>query len=225
MLKLTQLQLQAIYFFQQIFIISALKVTWEDPMTLHTAWFIVFLAVSFVSDGAAFIKALWEFGSQYSSEPISTVYRWTFCFKITESLQIDFLCDLALYSLSMELVSSISVYLSRLLSTPTKTMSGRAEVTRMSSGMVATGFLIAFILGRSTYRVILSSRCSLMDLTNILRALSCCQVYLPCCSASGQSWRECGGWWIVYGHRGVSGVDSQPPSSQIQREWEEGHLA
>ena len=33
-----------------------------------------------------------------------------------------------------------------------------------------------------------------MDLTNVLRALSCRQVYLPCCSASGQLERM---WWIV----------------------------
>ena len=36
----------------------ALKITWEAPMTLHAASSIVFLAVCFVSNGAAFIRAL-----------------------------------------------------------------------------------------------------------------------------------------------------------------------
>ena len=71
-------------------------------------------------------------------------------------------CDLEhLDRLSRELwrmVNSMSVT----SSSPTKTISGRAEVTRVSSGMVATGFSLALI--------VLQSRCSLMDFTRIWRA-------------------------------------------------------
>ena len=76
----------------------------------------------------------------------------------------------------------------------TRTMSGRAEVTRVLSGMVDTGLLLALKPGRSAYRVASLSRCSLMPSTRVMRPQLCRQVYLPCCSASEQLERM---WWMV----------------------------
>ena len=76
----------------------------------------------------------------------------------------------------------------------TRTMSGRTEVTRVLSGMMDTGLSLALKPGRTAYRVVSLSRCSLMPCTRVMRAQSCRQVYLPCCSASGQLKRM---WWMV----------------------------
>ena len=71
-------------------------------------------------------------------------------------------------------------------SSPTSTMSGRAEVTEVFSGLVDIGLSFARIPGRYAYSIISLSRCSWMPLTKAKRPLSCHQVYLPCCNASGQ---------------------------------------
>ena len=70
-------------------------------------------------------------------------------------------------------------------SSPTSTMSGWAEVTKVFSGMVDIGSSFARIPGRSAYSIVSLSRCSWMPLSKAKRALSRRQVYLPCCNASG----------------------------------------
>ena len=65
------------------------------------------------------------------------------------------------------MVSSVRVT----LSSPTSTMSGRAEVTKVFSGMVDIGLSFARIPGRSAYSIISLSRCSWMSLTKAKRAL------------------------------------------------------
>ena len=69
-------------------------------------------------------------------------------------------------------------------SSPTSTMSGWAEETKVFQVDIGSSF--ARIPGRSAYNIISLPRCSWMPLTKAKKALSCRQVYLPCCNASGQ---------------------------------------
>ena len=55
------------------------------------------------------------------------------------------------------------------LSSPTSTMSGRAEVTKVFSSMVDIGLSFARIPGRSAYSIISLSRCFWMPLTKAKR--------------------------------------------------------
>lgn len=70
------------------------------------------------------------------------------------------------------------------LSSSTSTISGWAEVTKMIAGRVDIGLSLSRIPGRSAYSVVSLSRCSWMPLTRGETALSCRQVYLPCCKSS-----------------------------------------
>ena len=76
------------------------------------------------------------------------------------------------YIKTVSLIKMISLAL-------TMTMSGRAEVSRISAGMVDGGLSVALNPGRSAYSLSPGWRYSLRPLAKIFKALSCCQVYLP----------------------------------------------
>ena len=84
-------------------------------------------------------------------------------------------------------------------------MSGQAGVIKILSSMVAGGFSLVLIPGRSAYKTVSGSRWSLIPRAKTWSAQSCLQVYLPCCRASEQLERM---WWMVgclfphNGHRG-----------------------
>ena len=71
------------------------------------------------------------------------------------------------------------------------TMSGRAEVSRISAGMVDGGLSVVFNPGRSAYSLSPGWKNSLRPLAKIFRALSCRQVYLPCARDTGQPFNMC----------------------------------
>ena len=73
----------------------------------------------------------------------------------------------------------------------TMTMSGQAEVSRISAGMVDGGLSVALNPGRSAYSLSPGWRYSLRPLAKIFRALSCHQVYLPCARDTGQPFNMC----------------------------------
>ena len=65
----------------------------------------------------------------------------------------------------------------------TMTMSGQAEVSRVSAGIVDGKLSVAL---RSAYSLSPGRRYSLRPLAKIFKALSCRQVYLPCARDTGQ---------------------------------------
>ena len=67
----------------------------------------------------------------------------------------------------------------KFLSTPTNTMSGRAEVIRMFGGTVVGGLSVALNPSRSPYNFSWSARCCCRNNMILFSTLSCCQVYLP----------------------------------------------
>ena len=79
------------------------------------------------------------------------------------------------------------------------TMSGPAEVSRISAGMVVGGTSVALISGRSAYSLSPGWRHFLRQLASIFKALSCRQVYLPCERDTGHPFNMC---WTV--GRGLS---------------------
>ena len=81
-----------------------------------------------------------------------------------------------------EIVSSMRVT----SSSSTSAVSGQAEVTKVFSSMVDIGLSFAHIPGRSACCIISLSMYFWMPLNKAKRALSFCQVHLPCCNASGQ---------------------------------------
>ena len=87
------------------------------------------------------------------------------------------------------MVSSVSVT----SSSPTSTMSGQAEVTKMFSGMVDIGLSFDRIPGRSAYIFISPSRCALMPLTRAMRAESCCE-YTFLAVMPQSTLKGCGEW-------------------------------
>ena len=70
-------------------------------------------------------------------------------------------------------------------------MSGLAEVTRISGGIVAGGLSEALWLGTSAYRLSPGSKWVFMWSTIFWRTLSCCHVYLPWFRATGQALSIC----------------------------------
>ena len=84
----------------------------------------------------------------------------------------------------------------------TMTMSGRAEVSRISAGMVVGGVSVALISGKSAYSLSPGWRDFLRPSANISNALSCRQVYLPCERDTGHPFNIC--WTVGHGlsHRG-----------------------
>lgn len=135
-------------------------------------------------------------GSQCPNAPISIHTSSDIIPFVSRSLKacwyislLSFL-DLALRRLSGELygtVNSIKVIAPAL----TMTMSGRAEVSRISAGMVDGGLSVVLNPGRSAYSLSPGWRYSLRPLAKIFRALSCRQVYLPCARDTGQPFNMC----------------------------------
>ena len=74
------------------------------------------------------------------------------------------------------------------------TMSGHAEVTKIRSGMVETGFSQAREPGRSAMRDTSGGRCVWIPFWIAARAQSCLQVYRPWFKLTGQFDRM---WWTV----------------------------
>ena len=74
------------------------------------------------------------------------------------------------------------------------TISGRAEVPKISAGIVLRGF--QQLSSKEGQHKSLSPCCRhfLTRLTRFLRAWSCLQVYLPCARATGHPFNM---WWIV----------------------------
>ena len=99
-------------------------------------------------------------------------------------------------------------------------MSGRAGVIKILSSMVAGGFSLVLIPGRSPYKTVSGSRWFLIPRAKTWSAQSCLQVYLPCCRASEQLERM---WWMVgclfphNGHRGSIFSRQRPRLSGVGR--------
>ena len=71
----------------------------------------------------------------------------------------------------------------------TNTMSGLADVTRMSGGMVEWGLSLAQNPGRSAYSFSPGSICLSRAEVSFFKAQSCLHVNLPCERATGQPLR------------------------------------
>ena len=109
--------------------------------------------------------------------------------------------NLALWRQSGELYGTVSSI--RMISLAlTMTKSGRAEVSRISAGMVVGGVSVALISGKSAYSLSPGWRHFLRPSANISNALSCRQVYLPCERDTGHPFNIC--WTVGHGlsHRG-----------------------
>ena len=76
-------------------------------------------------------------------------------------------------------------------------MSGWAEVSRISAGIVDGGLSVALNPGRSAYSLSPGWRYSLRPLAKVFKALSCCQVYLPFVRDTGQPFNMC--WTVGHG--------------------------
>ena len=89
----------------------------------------------------------------------------------------------------------VSSRMIKFLSTPTNTMSGRAEVIRMFGGTVVGGLSVALNPSRSPYNFPWSARCCCRNNMILFSTLSCRQVYLPWERETGQALRM----WSVVG--------------------------
>ena len=120
-------------------------------------------------------------GSQCPNAPISIVTSSDvipFAYKACWYLSLFSFLILALWRQSSELYRTVNSI--RMISLVlTMTMSGWAEVSRVSAGMVAGGLSLALKPGRSANNFSPCWRCSLRPLASIFKALSCRQVYLP----------------------------------------------
>ena len=124
-------------------------------------------------------------GSQWPNTPISIVISSDIIPFVSRSLKacwyislFSFL-DLALWRQSGELYGTVSSIKTISLAL-TMTMSGRADVSRISAGMEDGGLSVALNPGRSANSLSPGWRHSLRPLARSFKALSCHQVYLPC---------------------------------------------
>ena len=93
-------------------------------------------------------------------------------------------------------------------------MSGRAEVSRISAGMVVGGTSVALISGRSAYSLSPGWRHFLRPLASIFKALSCHQVYLPYERDTGHPFNVLDSRpWVITA--GALGIWPKSPSLQI----------
>ena len=83
----------------------------------------------------------------------------------------------------------------KFFSTPTNTMSGRAEVIRMFGGTVVGGLFVTLKPSRSPYNFPWPARCCCRNNMILFSTLSCRQVYLPWKRETGQALRM----WSVVG--------------------------
>ena len=129
-------------------------------------------------------------GSQWPNAPISIVTSSDIIPFVSRSLKacwyislLSFL-NLALWRQSGELYGTVGSI--KMISLAlTMTMSGRAEVSRISAGIVDGRLSVALNPGRSAYSLSPGLRYSLRPLAK------CRQVYLPCARDTGQPFNMC----------------------------------